>query len=37
MPNIPIIANLCNSARTTDESKTDEFLHLMDKLYLFID
>lgn len=37
MPNIPIIANLCNSARTTDDCKTDEFLHLMDKLYLFID
>ena len=37
MPNIPIIANLCNSLLTQAEDKTDEFLFMMDKLYPYVD
>jgi dihydroorotate dehydrogenase len=37
MPNVPIIANLCNSAKTPEEEKADEFLFLMEKLHDYVD
>jgi len=37
MPNIPIIANLCNSLLTPVNEKTEEFLYLMQQLYLYVD
>lgn len=37
MPNIPIIANLCNSLLTPANEKTEEFLYLMQQLYPYVD
>lgn len=38
MPNIPIIANLCNSLSSqTDEQKIDEFKSLISELYGYVD
>lgn len=36
MPNIPLIANLCNSAITKEDEKIDEFKLLMKKLYSYV-
>ncbi len=37
MPNIPIIANLCNSLLTLSDEKTEEFIYLMQELYSYVD
>ncbi|MFC1797877.1 hypothetical protein ACFLY2_01660 [Patescibacteria group bacterium] len=37
MPNIPLGANLCNSASTKPEDKIAEFKHEMDLLYRYVD
>lgn len=37
MPNVPLIANLCNSAITPEDQKIDEFKLLMEELYPYVD